>query len=318
MSATVISIFNRKGGVGKTTLSIHLASTLATMSNRLKKYKVLIVDGDTQANTTSFLLGEKFTKNIKKKNSLTAIFEAYELNQEFSNWDEVILKNSPKDKIIFPDCKKDNFDNLHLIASEEYLEEIEMKIHSKPPKSNDSAEEIDLKKTSIFSRAIDKIKNNYDFIFLDCRPSYDIITKNLIYSSDFIIVPLNPDWMSIKLGLTRIIRDIGNLNKQFKKDIQIKAVVPTTFNANSKILKLYDIKEIQNILDNRIISKKKSSSTVKKPDVILNTIVWDKLEQSEIVVQSQRESLPIIEKSANSSVTELFKKWARVIITWRK
>lgn len=189
----VISFINMKGGVGKTTLCLEIADQLS----RKKKddgsdYKILLIDIDPQANLTQ------------------AVNEHYFADDFFSDDPnapkktiELILKNTPigfsKEDVIvtLPNA------NLDLIPGE--LETIFLERASGNATSQ-----------KLMDFVLDhKLKESYDFIFIDCPPTYSLYTEMAFFVSDFYFVPVIPDKYSI-LGvdlLERVVADIVRNNR---------------------------------------------------------------------------------------------------------
>ena len=134
----IIAVVNQKGGVGKTTTSINLAASLAVLEK-----KVLIIDADPQANTTS---GLNFSPEDDQKRTL------YEV---------MIGKIDIRDTLI-----QTEIGNLHMIPSHINLvgAEIEM-LESE-------------NRESVLKNALSTIRDNYDYIIIDCSPSLGLITVN--------------------------------------------------------------------------------------------------------------------------------------------
>lgn len=150
----IVSFFNVKGGVGKTTLTILTAINLSKNNN-----KVLIIDADTQANLTQFLY--KVSHNDK------TMFEALKDN---SKAEEVIIK-SPSGR----------YPNIDLIPSDLSLSVLSEYLTIKTNREKSV--------WNWFKYNINVLKN-YDYIFVDLSPSYDLIARNFMFASDSIITPL--------------------------------------------------------------------------------------------------------------------------------
>ncbi|MDK2586822.1 ParA family protein [Romboutsia sedimentorum] len=150
----IVSFFNVKGGVGKTTLTILTAIKLSKQGK-----KVLIIDADTQANLTQFMY--KIVHNNK------TMFEALTDN---SSADEVII-NAPMDE----------YPNMDLIPSDLSLSVLSEFLTTKTNREKAV--------WRWFKGNIDALKN-YDYIFIDLSPSYDLIARNFMLISDSIITPL--------------------------------------------------------------------------------------------------------------------------------
>lgn len=150
----IVSFFNVKGGVGKTTLTVLSAINLSKKGN-----KVLIIDADTQANLTQFLY--KVSHNDK------TMFEALTDN------------SSAKDVII--ESPLERYSNIDLIPSDLSLSVLSEFLTTKTNREKSV--------WRWFKSNIETLKN-YDYIFIDLSPSYDLIARNFMIISDSIITPL--------------------------------------------------------------------------------------------------------------------------------
>ncbi|WP_270943229.1 ParA family protein [Romboutsia lituseburensis] len=150
----IVSFFNVKGGVGKTTLGILTAIKLSKLNK-----KILIIDADTQANLTQFLY--KVSHNKK------TMFEALIDN---STAEDVIIKKA-----------YDKYPNIDLIPSDLSLSILSECLTAKTNREKSV--------WRWFKANIDTLKN-YDYIFIDLSPSYDLIARNFMIISDSIITPL--------------------------------------------------------------------------------------------------------------------------------
>ena len=150
----IVSFFNVKGGVGKTTLTILTAITLSKEGS-----KVLIIDADTQANLTQFLY--KVSHNDK------TMFDGLADNLSAN---ELIIK-SPTDK----------YKNIDIIPSDLSLSVLSEYLTTKTNREKSV--------WRWFKSNIDTLKE-YDYIFVDLSPSYDLIARNFMLISDSIITPI--------------------------------------------------------------------------------------------------------------------------------
>lgn len=153
-----ICIFNQKGGVGKTTTNINLASYLAIAGN-----KVLTIDIDPQGNTTSGL-------GIDKR------------NLELSMYDVITSNVGLKEVIIHSDL----ISNLYIAPSTMELAGAEIEVITK-----DNRERILLNK-------INEIKYDFDFIFIDCPPSLGVLTINALTSCDSVLIPIQSEFYALE------------------------------------------------------------------------------------------------------------------------
>ena len=190
----VIAIANQKGGVGKTTTAINLAASLAVLEK-----KVLIIDADPQANTTS---GLNFSPDNDQKRTL------YEV---------MIGAIDIRDTLI-----QTEIGNLHMIPSHINLvgAEIEML-------GNDNRE-------SVLKDALAPIRNEYDFIVIDCSPSLGLITVNSLTAADSIIIPVQPEFFALE-GLGKLLQTIRLVQGRPNPSLTIEGFLVTMFDGRTKV-----------------------------------------------------------------------------------
>ncbi|QIW57198.1 ParA family protein [Pseudolactococcus raffinolactis] len=219
----VISVINMKGGVGKTTLTKELGYF---MSDRKGK-KILFIDLDPQSNLTqSFFLhfGLRHSEDLNDQSSNTQITDASIQNL----FDASVIKDLSLDKIIqsFETTRGGSFDLIPGTLSTIFLER----------SSNASNME-----KSIYN-FIDnhELRNVYDYIFIDCPPTYSVYTIAALLPSDFYFVPVEPGIYSV-LGiqmLEKVVSSIKEPNAVFFKDKPLKnlGVVFTRYKEESGYL----------------------------------------------------------------------------------
>ena len=171
--------------------------------------KILTIDIDPQGNTTSGL-------GIDKNNLDNTIYE-------------MIL-----DQCTVEECMiKEVFDNLSLI----------------PSNVNLSAAEIELiginEKEYILKKEIDKIKDLYDFIIIDCPPSLSMLTVNAMTTADTVIVPIQCEYYALE-GLTQLIHTINLVKKRLNPYLELEGVVFTMYDARTNL----SLQVVENVKEN--------------------------------------------------------------------
>lgn len=189
-----IAIFNQKGGVGKTTTNINLAACLA-----LKGKKILILDIDPQGNTTS---GVGISKKGLKCTTYEVLIGAVETAEE------AIIKSGIENVDIMPA-------SVQLAGAEIELTQLE-------------GREKRLKK------ALDSIKDNYDFIFIDCPPSLGLLTINSLTAVDSVLIPIQCEFYALE-GVSQLMSTIGLVKRNLNKDLEIQGVILSMFDGRTNL-----------------------------------------------------------------------------------
>lgn len=194
--AKVVSFINYKGGVGKTTIAVETAATLA------KKYgfKVLVVDLDPQTNASFYLISEEEWENwVNDKGSLKDIFEAAIRNEVYKISDAIL---------------EDLYDCLDLLPSHLDLLPIDLELAAKWGAQSSEA------KVIIKDRLAPVIEERgYDFVVIDCPPNLNLVTQNALMLSDSYVVVCLPEYFSVR-GISLIETQIENMMAQINHNLR--------------------------------------------------------------------------------------------------
>lgn len=205
-----IAIFNQKGGVGKTTTNINLAACLA-----LKGKKVLILDIDPQGNTTSGI-------GISKK------------TLQGSTYDILIGNNvDPRDFIINTRVK-----GMDIIPASVELAGAEVELVAQ------KGREKRLKK------ALDKIKDNYDYIFIDCPPSLGLLTINSLTAVDSVLIPIQCEFYALE-GVSQLMSTIELVKKNMNPNLKIQGVILSMFDGRTN-LSIQVVQEVKKYFKDKV------------------------------------------------------------------
>lgn len=238
MTATVVSVLNMKGGVGKTNITLNLAYSLA----KFKNCRVLVIDFDPQANASSALMTyTDYEQHRDTKKVISDIFSDLEMIVG-----PVTKKNinliSLKDMI----CRARAFDGggfIDLVPSELELSNV---LERAGGRSIEERLQLILK---------DK-KDKYNFVLVDCGPTYSVLTNNALRASDFVLIPVKPDPFSSR-GIPMLMSKIEAHNRASKEEDKVKIlgivfsmVKDRTAYANSVKAEIY--REHTNVFKNEI------------------------------------------------------------------
>jgi chromosome partitioning protein len=204
---TIISTVNMKGGVGKTTLTVNLATCLAQRHNK----RVLVLDLDSQISATLSLVSpHDFAKLRKKKHTLSYLLE----NAIAPNpWHKLNI-----DDIIVPQIC--GIHGLELLPGDiELYDEYQVSemLHQQAlAKGEEEFQKVwDDFERALIRNILEPVVDYYDFIILDCAPGYNLLTRSGIAASDFYLLPARPEPLSL-VGIQLLERRIAKLRESHK------------------------------------------------------------------------------------------------------
>ncbi|KET43419.1 ParA family protein [Listeria monocytogenes] len=207
----VIALANQKGGVGKTTSSVNLSSSLAFLGK-----KVLLVDIDPQGNASSGV-------GVNKGEIEHCIYDVLV--------DDVAIQDV---------LQKTDLDNLNVIPATIQLAGAEVELV--PAISR----EIRLKK------AIDSIRDDYDYVIIDCPPSLGLLTLNALTAANSVLIPVQCEYYALE-GLSQLLNTIRIVQKHLNEDLQIEGVLLTMLDARTN-LGIQVIEEVKKYFQNKVFN----------------------------------------------------------------
>lgn len=190
----IIAFANQKGGVGKTTTCVNLATYIAVMGK-----KVLIIDMDPQGNATSGL-------GIEKSQKTKTIYNVFD-GDAFIH--EVILPTY--------------IEGLDIVPATVDLAGAEIELVQMPSREK------------VVKNILGRIKNNYDFIFIDCPPSLGLLTVNALTASDSVIIPIQCEFYALE-GLSQLMNTIRLIKHHLNPTLGVEGVVLTMKDNRSNLV----------------------------------------------------------------------------------
>lgn len=196
----IISIANQKGGVGKTTTALNLGVALSKQGK-----KILLIDADPQGDLTTYL-GIENQDNIPI--TLSTLFEQA-INKAPIPMTGAILTHD---------------EGIRFIPSNLDLSATEISLYSVKDREN------------ILKQCLSKIKDDYDYILIDCMPSLGILTINALACSDSVIIPVQSHYLAAK-GMTHLLQTINRVKGNINPKLQVDGVLLTLVDNRTNLAK---------------------------------------------------------------------------------
>ena len=196
----VIAVANQKGGVGKTTTTEHLGIGLARNGK-----KVLLIDLDPQANLTSCLGWQ----NVDALDHTVCDVMEASIRKEECTYSDIILHHD---------------EGVDLIPSNIKLSEYEPRLAGV------------FMREKILANGIKDLREDYDYILIDCSPTLGILTINAIVAADEILIPVQPQYLPA-IGMTQLVKTIEEVRINMRPDLKYSGIVFTLVNMQTNIAK---------------------------------------------------------------------------------
>lgn len=184
----IIAIANQKGGVGKTTTAINLGACLAVAEK-----KTLVIDMDPQGNATSGL-------GIDKDEVEMSVYD-------------VLLEGADAEGAIVPEV---HFPYLDVIPATRDLVGAEVELVGRRGRE------------TILRKAVDSIRERYDFVLIDCPPSLGLLTLNTLAAADSVLIPIQCEFYALE-GLSQLLNTVTIVQKNLNPALQIEGVLLTMY-----------------------------------------------------------------------------------------
>jgi chromosome partitioning protein len=236
----IVAIANQKGGVGKTTTSVNLSASLGVLEK-----KVLVVDADPQANTTSAL---GFNPDEVKVGTYQV------LEHEVSAKEAVVQTSNP---------------NLDLIPAQIDLVAVEIELVDKEQREQ------------MLRKSLESVKDDYDYIMIDCAPSLGLITLNALTAADSVIIPIQCEYFALE-GLGKLLNTIKSVQNLHNPNLDIEGLLLTMYDSRLR-------------LSNQVVEEVKTHFS----KMVFNTIIQRNVRLSE--APSYGETIIMYDASSNGA-----------------
>lgn len=178
------AVLNLKGGVAKTTTVVNMAAILAAKH----KKRVLVVDADSQANTTEFFGGVPDEVNT--------------------------LSDMLRNRVSGPVIHSSNFDGVDLLGADDSLMDLDLS------KVEGGAVDVACLKAKLA-----ELRDDYDYVFIDCPPAFNAASAAALLAADDVLIPMKLDAFSLR-GMANLMRQIRNM-QSINRGLKLAGLLPT-------------------------------------------------------------------------------------------
>lgn len=208
----VISITNSKGGVGKTTTALNLGAALAAAKKR-----VLLIDNDPQGNLTAAL---GYTPG-EQKNTLAKLV--------------LVQIDSPEDlDLHLPRTVIHTGIGIDLIPANKRLADAAARLQVMQLSQYNAAGFPDTLCEKIMDKLLDSLREQYDYIIIDCGLKHELLTVNALTAADYCIIPVQAHFLASE-GIPDVLELVKNVQSRFNPDLKIAGILLTMYQSRPQL-----------------------------------------------------------------------------------
>jgi chromosome partitioning protein len=208
--AKIVALANQKGGVGKTTTAINLAASVSLLGK-----KVLVVDSDPQGNTSSGL-------GVSRANGGTHLYHCY-------------MGEAETPEVVQPVT---GLKKLSVLPTHIDLIGVEVELMTA------------VKRERYLANVIAAVREDYDYIFIDCPPSLGLLTINALTAADTVLIPLQCEYFALE-GLSQLVRTIRLVKNSYNRNLAIEGLLLTMYDGRNKLTHQV-VTEVKNHFQDRV------------------------------------------------------------------